>query len=57
MKREPVKNEKFHDIQLKPVIREQSEPQTAGQAESPLKKVKSYDCGVRSRVEANLTLF
>lgn len=57
MKREPVKNEKFHDIQLKPVIREQSEPQTAGQAESPIKKVKSYDCGVSSRFEANLTLF
>ncbi len=40
MKREPVRNEKFLDIQLKPVIKEKSEPQTAGQADSLLQKVK-----------------
>lgn len=42
LKREPLRNEKFLDIQLKPVIKEKSEPQTAGQAESLLQKVKSY---------------
>lgn len=41
MKREPVKNEKFLDIQLKPVVKEKSEPQTAKQAESLLQKVNS----------------
>lgn len=54
MKREPIKNEKFLDIQLKPVIKEQSEPQTAAKAESAIQKVKSYDCEVRSRCEASL---
>lgn len=42
MKREPVKNEKFLDIKLKPMIKEKSEPQNAGQADSLLQKVKSY---------------
>lgn len=55
MKREPLKNEKFLDIQLKPVIKEKAEPQTAAQAESLLQKVKSFDCGVRNRDEANLS--
>ena len=55
IKREPVKNEKFMDIQLKPVIKEKSEPQTAGQSESLLQKVKSHNYDVRSRDEASST--
>lgn len=43
------------DIQLKPVIKEKSEPQTAGQSESLLQKVKSHNYDVRSRDEASST--
>lgn len=49
MKREPVKNETFLNIQLKPVIKEKSTPQTAEQAESLLQKVKSSDSGAEMK--------
>lgn len=56
MKREPLRNEKFLDIQLKPVIREQSEPQTAAQAESLIQKVKPYEIAVYAAVEKRVLL-